>query len=90
MPQQHDPLGHPIPSWGPASKLVAITPADATDLSALGIRALWVGGVGNVTVIAANDTTAVTLTAVPAGTLLPILVDRVMTATTATAIVGLI
>jgi hypothetical protein len=84
-----DADGTAIPNWGPASKLVAITPADATDLSGLKLRGLWVGGVGNVTVIALNDTAAVTLSAVPAGTFLPLMVKKVMAATTATLIVGL-
>jgi hypothetical protein len=69
----------------PAFKLTAVTPSDSTVLT--GVRALWVGGAGNVSVIACNDTTAVTLT-VPAGTLLPIFAVKVMAATTATNIVA--
>lgn len=70
----------------PALKLASVTPSDTTDLS--GCRALWVGGAGIVSVIAANDTTAVSIT-VPAGVLLPIFAKRVMAATTATLIVAL-
>ena len=70
----------------PALKLTAVTPSDATVL--VGVRALWVGGAGNVSVIACNDTAAVTLT-VPAGTLLPIFASKVMAATTATNIVAM-
>jgi hypothetical protein len=70
----------------PAQRLAAVTPSDSTDLS--GSRALWVGGAGNVVVMAANDTVAVTLV-VPAGTLLPIFARRVMAATTATSIVAM-
>jgi hypothetical protein len=83
-------------SSGPASQVRAITPADATDLAPFHIRALWVGGAGNLSIIAAGDQsangsgTAVTITGVPAGTIIPIAVKKVMTATTATAIVGLI
>jgi hypothetical protein len=69
----------------PAFKLTAVTPSDSTVLT--GVRALWVGGAGNVSVIACNDSTAVTLT-VPAGTLLPIFAVKVMAATTATNIVA--
>lgn len=74
-----------------ARRLVAITPSDTTDLSAVGyVRALYVGGVGAVALIAYDDTAVVTLTAVPAGSILNIAVKRVMAATTATLIVGLI
>lgn len=69
----------------PALKLTAVTPSDATVLT--GVRALWVGGAGSVSVIACNDTAAVSLT-VPAGTLLPIFAKKVMAATTATNIVA--
>lgn len=90
MAATNDVNGIPIPSFGPASKLVAITKSDSTDLTASKIRALWVGGAGDVAVIALNDTAAVTIASVPAGTLLPISVVKVMsTNTTATSIVGL-
>lgn len=85
-----DTRGESIPNWGPASKLVAITPSDVTDLTALGIRSLYIGGAGNVAIQAINDAAPVTLTAVPAGTILPILPAKVMsTGTTATLIIGL-
>lgn len=71
-----------------ARNLTAITKSDSTVL--ISLRALWVGGAGDVAVIAVGDTVAVTITAVPAGTLLPIAVSKVMsTNTTATNIVGL-
>jgi hypothetical protein len=69
----------------PALKLTAVTPSNTTVLT--GVRALWVGGAGSVSVIACNDTAAVSLT-VPAGTLLPIFAKQVMAATTATNIVA--
>lgn len=73
---------------GTARKLVAITPAD-TDLTNV-VNALYVGGAGNVAIMAADDSAAVTLTAVPAGSIIPIQCKRVMaTNTTATGIVGL-
>ena len=68
-----------------AFKLTAVTPSDSTVLT--GVRALWIGGAGTVSVIAADDTSAVSLT-VPAGTLLPIFAKKVMAATTATGIVA--
>jgi len=70
----------------PAYKLTAVTPSDATTL--VGVRALWIGGAGTISVIAVNDIAAVTLT-VPAGTLLPIFAKKVMAATTATLIVAM-
>lgn len=80
----------PIPVFGPASKLLAITPSDATDLTSSKIRALWIGAAGNVAVIALNDTAAVTLVAATAGQVIPIQVAKVMsTNTTATSIVGM-
>lgn len=66
----------------------AVTPGDSTTLPAT--RGIWVGGAGNLAVIFAGDTTAVTLVGVAAGTLLPIQVTKVMsTNTTATNIVAL-
>lgn len=77
-----------------AYKGVAVTPADNTRIETT--RALWVGGAGNIVVKfsdVADPTVAgstVTLTAVPAGTLLPIQVNCVNSAsTTATSIVAL-
>jgi hypothetical protein len=73
----------------PARKLVAVTKSDVTTYDPP-LRALWVGGAGNVAVIAADDADAVTITEVAAGTLLPIACSKVMsTNTTATLIIGL-
>jgi len=69
-----------------ARRLVAVTPSDSTDLT--GVRALWIGGAGTVSLKCVDDTAAVSLT-VPAGTLLPVFASRVMAATTATLIVAL-
>lgn len=72
----------------PATSGAAVTPADGADLGSVS-RALWVGGAGDVKVTL-RDGTAVTLTAVPAGSLLPLQCTRVWaTGTTATAIVAL-
>ena len=69
-----------------ARRLAVVTPSDTTDLTYC--RALWVGGAGNLVVRCVDDTSSITLV-VPAGTLLPLFVQRVMAATTATSIVAL-
>lgn len=72
----------------PAGTLAAVTPSDSTDLGSC--RALYVGGAGNVAVLAAGNSAAVTLVSVSAGTILPVRVRKVMsTNTTATNIVAL-
>lgn len=71
----------------PAQEAAAVTPNDSTVVDFDG---LYVGGAGNVAVVMSQGSTPVTFTAVPAGTILPIAVQKVMsTNTTATAIVGL-
>jgi len=73
-----------LPS-GLATDAIAITPSDSTVLTVFG---LYVGGAGNVAVTGLSGV-AVTFTNVPAGTILPIAVNRVMlTNTTATNITG--
>jgi hypothetical protein len=79
--------GHATGTHG-AVQGAAVTKSDATVLNPT--RALWVGGAGNVAVIFTKGSAAVTLTGVPAGTLLPVQVTKVMsTNTTATDIVAL-
>lgn len=91
MALNKDANGVSVPSYGPATQLVAITKNDATDLTTLKIKGIWVGGTGDVAVMGLNDAAAITLSAVPAGTLLPVMPKRVMaTGTTATLLVGLI
>lgn len=72
---------------------IAVTPHDTNPVRTDGrpVRfGLWVGGVGNVTLITAKGNT-VLFTAVPAGTFLPIQFTHVkLTATTATLMVALI
>ena len=71
----------------PAYSLKAVTPSDATDIPA-GCRALYVGNMGDVKVLAVNDTDPVVLVGVSG--LLPVQVKRVYsTSTTATSIVAL-
>ncbi|MBP9155996.1 MAG: hypothetical protein KBF48_13740 [Xanthomonadales bacterium] len=71
-----------------ASNAETVTPHDTTKLTAV-TRALYVGVAGNVAVLMADGSTA-TFVGVPAGTLLPIRIQRVNTTnTTATTMVGL-
>lgn len=66
---------------------VAITPSDTVSQGAF--RALYVGGVGNVTMIGL-DGNSVLFTAVPAGTFLQVGFTKIMaTGTTATVMVGI-
>lgn len=69
--------------------IVAVTPSDTTLVTC---RALYIGGAGNVAVKTTAAAAAVTFTAPPVGTLLPIMIDggQVMsTNTTATLILAL-
>jgi hypothetical protein len=74
-------------STAPAGTARAVTPSDTTTIG--GCRALWVGGAGNLTLDFSDGATNIVLTAVPAGTLLPVAPLRVKAATTATSIVAL-
>lgn len=72
----------------PGDKVAAVTASDATDLT--GARGLYIGVGGDVAVRCVNSSsTTVTFVGVPAGTILPIRVTRVMAATTATSIVAI-
>jgi hypothetical protein len=71
----------------PASSAQAVTPSATEDLPFIS-RAIYVGGAGNLSVIMKNRQT-VTFTAVPAGTVLPIRVLRVLATSTATSITAL-
>ena len=74
----------------PAWDAVAITEANA-DLARIPTRGLYVGGAGDLVVYMAGRTanTEVTFAGVVAGTILPIRVDQLRTASTATNIVAL-
>lgn len=77
----------PVTAFSPATKAILVTKDDATLVNC---RALYVGGTGDVAIVDYHGGTAVTLSAVPAGTLLPIACRKVMsTNTTATLIVAL-
>lgn len=72
----------------PATGGFTVTKSDATVFSQP-TRSLWVGGLGDVAVRMLDGTTPI-FSAVPAGTLLRVRVDKVLsTGTTATNIVGL-
>jgi hypothetical protein len=73
----------------PAESAEAVTPSDSTDLVTFS-RALWIGGAGNIAVIMRDGSGPFLISGIPAGTLLPIRVQRVnATNTTATLIVAL-
>lgn len=75
-------------STAPAHSAYAVTKSDTTVLPTT--RGLYVGGAGDVAVTMAEDQNNVTFTAVPAGSILPVQVTKVLsTGTTATAIVAL-
>ena len=77
----------------PAIDAAAVTPDDANDITRRNnqvVRGLYVGTGGNVTVRMRGETTTVLFSNVPAGSILPVMVDRVMaTGTTASNIVAL-
>lgn len=73
----------------PATNLAAITPDDEAELEYL-TRAIYVGTGGDLVLIGADDSSAVTLVGVPSGTVLPIRAKIVMeTGTTADDLVAL-
>lgn len=74
---------------GAAVSAFAVTPSDST-VFAIPTRQIWVGGAGNLAVLMNADTVSVVLSAVPAGTMLPVSVTKILsTGTTATLIVGM-
>lgn len=73
---------------GPARHAAAVVKSDTVDLANV-TKGVWVGGTGDMVVIMANGTT-VTITGIPAGSLLPICVSRIKsTGTTATNMLAL-
>jgi hypothetical protein len=66
----------------------AVTPSDSTVLT--GVRGIYVGGTGDLTVVGGDGATTVTFKAVPVGTVLNISPSKVKaTGTTATLLVAL-
>jgi hypothetical protein len=73
----------------PARYTVAVTPSDTTDLPDVP-KALYVGGGGDIALMAAADNTACIFKAAQAGSILPIRVRRVLvTGTSATSLIAL-
>lgn len=72
----------------PAMEAAAVTPSDSTDLPNGPCRALYIGGAGSVVIDTYNNTN-ITFAGLTAGTILPLNVRRVRTASTATSIVAL-
>lgn len=71
-----------------ANGAAAVTPSDTTELGFC--KALYIGSAGgNVVVQMPGRDDAITFTAVPIGTVLPVSARRVMAATTSTNIVAL-
>jgi len=71
-----------------AANWQAVTKSDTTAYT--GMRGLYVGGAGDVALMAPGATAAVTFVGVPAGAVLPVQAVKVMsTNTTATSIVAL-
>lgn len=73
----------------PSRYALAVTPHDTTEIAGGQLtRGLYVGGAGNLVAVIGGN--AITFTAVPAGSILPIRCTRVnSTNTTATSIVAL-
>jgi hypothetical protein len=78
-----------IGSSEPSSDPFAVALSDTVDLTRVA-KALYVGGAGNIALIAEDSNTTVTFTNVPSGYILPVRVRRILvTNTTATNILGL-
>lgn len=75
---------------GPGLHLFSVVPSD-TAAFAQPPRMLWVGGAGNIAVVALGDAAPITIFDVPAGTLIDWVVAQkvLVTGTTATNIVGI-
>lgn len=85
-------VGPPGEVINQARKALAVTPSDTVDLTLGPTRSIYIGAAAAcaIAVILADDTTAVTFAAVPAGTFMPIRAKRVMsTNTVCTPILGL-
>ena len=74
--------------FAPARNIFSVTPSDSVDLPFLP-KAVYIGGAGNITFLAADNSVPVTLP-VLAGAILPWRLRRIFaTGTTATGIAGL-
>ena len=83
MAQTQDSMMHS----GPITEIRDVTPHDSTNMTTPN-RAIYIGGAGNVSLLARGDSSSVTLTALAVGVWHPIAALRVNAPlTTATAIV---
>lgn len=81
-------MGKNINDIAAGDVLIAVTESDATVYSPP-LRALWVGGAGDLSIVADGDSSPVTIAGVAAGTLIDwVLIKQVRVATTATNMVG--
>lgn len=81
-------MGYERPNFQSRNDAFVITPSDATVLNPIPSY-IYVGGAGDVTVTTEKGT-LVTFKAPPVGTILPIRCTKVMAATTASQLLGLI
>lgn len=79
----------PYRTAGTATQAFAITPDDDNDLAQYP-QGIWVGSLGDVVAVFEPGSDPITFGAVPAGTHLPISPSRIMEATTADDLVGLV
>ena len=80
---------HQPATMAPARNAFAITPHDTNELERV-TRAIYVGGAGNISVVLADDSSAVTFVGLVAGSVLPICAKQVKhTDTNATYLLGL-
>lgn len=80
--------GSPGVAAGPGAHAVAITKSDTTVYTPP-LKSLWVTTTGDIAIIPAGDTTAVTIAAVPVGWFqTPVMISKVMSTNT-TAIISL-
>ncbi len=85
MPPAYGAKNEPL---APALSAYAVTPDDNAQLD--NVRALYIGGGGDLKVLMFNDTAPVTFAGVPAGTIMPLRVQKVyQTGTAATSIIAL-
>lgn len=79
----------PLNSTAPGYSLRAVTPHASNNLPDGTCRAIYVGGSGDLTIVAAGDDSAVTLVGVPAGAMITLACKAVRASSTATNIVAI-
>lgn len=83
-------MAEPSTPTSGARSLKAVSPHASNNLPDGVCKALWIGEAGDIAIVAENDSAAVTIVGVAAGTLLPIRALAVRTSgTTADSIVAL-